>query len=108
MNLDKRDQLITKFYSDALEMVKRKGRDYEPGGEAFANLLAEAKELGVHPMQFLLVHMSKHWAALRSYVRKGNLLSEDIEGRLIDIANYAALFHCLILLLRDKDYDNDN
>lgn len=98
MDLAERNDEVLEFYASAFTIIKNKGADYEPSGIAFQNLKAEAKELGVTPLQFLLTHASKHWAALRSYVQNnGQLESEDISSRLMDLANYAALFHCLII-----------
>lgn len=103
MDLIERNEKISKFFDEAYEIVVKKGVDYEPSGIAFHNLKAEAAELGVTPEVFLLTHASKHWAALRSYIQNGELESESIHSRLMDLANYAALFYCLILEKENAD-----
>ncbi len=97
MDLVKRDLIVSRFYSDAMDIISVKGRDYEPSGIAFENLKREAEAIGLTPLQFLFTHMSKHIAALRSYVQTGHTESENIHNRLRDLANYSALFHTLIL-----------
>ncbi len=102
MDLNERDYKVYEFFLASRKILIDKGKDYEPSGIAFANLKAEAEAIGLTPLQFLFTHMSKHIAALRSYVQNGQVESENIHERLKDLANYAALFHTLILDLEQK------
>lgn len=92
MNMLERNEKLKKFFDDAMTILDRKGKDYNPSGEAFTDIIENAKAMGVKPEQVLLVFMSKHWAAIVSHGKSGQLASEPIEERCKDLANYCAMY----------------
>lgn len=82
------------FVSKARDIYNRKGRDYTIGQaeqDRLANFRATAEMLGISMMQAWAVHFYKHVSAVFAYCKTGKTESEGIEGRLLDIMNYAIL-----------------
>ncbi len=78
----------------AFEIYDRKGKDYCIGRaevDRLANFRASADKLGITMMQAWAVHFDKHLSAVFAYAKTGKVESEGIEGRLLDIINYAVL-----------------
>lgn len=96
MNIEMRNVKLRGFLNDCCDILESKGRDYNPDGVAFSEIRAEAKDLGLKPEQVLLVLAGKHWGAIKTYVRTGQLASEPVRERLKDLANYCALMAVLL------------
>lgn len=78
----------------AKEIYERKGADYTIGKaeeDRLANFRATADLLGITMMQAWSVHFYKHVSAIFAYAKTGKVESEGIEGRLLDVLNYAIL-----------------
>ncbi len=84
------------FFIECHKIIEQKGKDYNPSGVAFDKLKEEAEILGMSPEKMLMVYMSKHYAAIQTYVQKGQVETEPIRERLKDMANYCALMAVLI------------
>ncbi len=83
------------------ELWQRKGADYTRGSEdRLANFRRNAESLGLDMRQVWAVYASKHWDAIMTWVKNGQVESEHIEGRLYDIATYALLG---ILIAREQN-----
>lgn len=73
-----------------------KGEEYVAGNEdALNNFKQVAKMIGVTPLQVCLVFMYKHFCAIASHAKRGEVLSEPIEGRVLDLRLFAALYLAL-------------
>ncbi len=69
-----------------------KNPDYSAGTlDAMANYYELASAAGITPMQAWMCLMMKHVTAIMRFVKVGNVTSEPIRGRFIDLANYAML-----------------
>lgn len=82
------------FVAKARDIYNRKGQDYTIGQaeqDRLANFRATAEMLGISMMQAWAVHFYKHVSAIFAYCKTGKTESEGIEGRLLDIMNYAIL-----------------
>lgn len=83
----------------AFEIYNRKGDDYTIGQaqiDRLANFRATAELLGITMFQTFAVHWYKHVSAVLAYAKTGKVESEGIEGRLLDLINYAILAHQIV------------
>lgn len=96
MTLDYRNKEIEIFFKGCLDILCKKGADYNPDNKAFKEVEATALDIDVKPEKVLWVHLRKHYTAIRSHICKGELESEPIEERLKDFVNYAALIYVYI------------
>jgi hypothetical protein len=81
---------------------RTKGHDYAGEEDALDNFKRHAAELGLAPEQIWAVYASKHWDAIMTFVRKGDVASEPIEGRLLDVILYCHLLLGLIAEGKDQ------
>lgn len=91
MKLQDRQDFLKLFFSGCLSITQKKGKDYNPTGVPFLEVLETAVEGGMTPTQVLFVYYRKHASAIRAYLEKGHLESEPILGRLQDAANYMGM-----------------
>jgi len=96
MSMVERDNSLKDFFIECLAILEKKGADYNPEGVPFSEIKATAAKLGIKPEQVLTVYMDKHWNAIMSHAKKGQLESEPIRERLKDLANYCALYAVMI------------
>lgn len=96
MLLSEQNEVARKFFESCLDILSTKGQDYCPDNEALKEVYRIAQETGSTPRKVLWVYFRKHVTALQTWVLSGAVASEPIEGRLQDLANYAALFRVLI------------
>lgn len=77
------------------ELLTVKGHDYTQGAEGdygrLKNFYTSAERLGLEPRQVLAVYMNKHISAIETFLQKGQVESEGIEGRIADAINYLLL-----------------
>jgi hypothetical protein len=95
MNPTDFEKLRTVLLQDAERLSERKGADYAEEADVLANFKNTAKALGITEHQAWAVHFCKHTSAVLSYCKKGNVASEPIRDRLIDVINYAVLLWAL-------------
>lgn len=82
------------------KLIDDKNADYAgTGGSAFANFYEEAEALDLSVEKVWHVWVFKHWTAVTSFCKRGNVRSEPIDGRLDDVIGY-----CLLLkgILRER------
>lgn len=97
MNMEQRKIVTDSFFKKCQEVLDNKGKDYQREGEAFGDMKEISNEIGVEVEKVLWVFLRKHYTAIKNYVRTGQLESEPIELRLVDLVNYCALMHCLLI-----------
>jgi hypothetical protein len=78
-----------------------KGADYAGDVDALSNFKEAARELDVSPNTIWFVYFHKHWSAIRTFLQKGDVASEPIEGRIHDAILY--LFLLLALIEDEKE-----
>lgn len=93
--LDEQFALIT-------EINRTKGHDYAGDDDALANFKQAGEKLGLTPEQVWGVYADKHWSAVMTFVKEGDVKSEPIEGRLHDVILYSFLL--LGLIAEKKGY----
>ena len=78
------------------EINMTKGREYAGDSDALANFKLAAEIVGISPLQVCLVYMFKTFMSMGSYAKHNMELStEPIEGRVLDLRLYGALFLAL-------------
>lgn len=89
---------LLKYLSDKeLVINDTKGEEYAIGNEdALNNFKQVAEMIGVTPLQVCLVYTYKHFCAIASHAKRGEVLSEPIEGRIVDLRLFAALYLALV------------
>lgn len=105
--LDEKDQLAMArmisnehFKNEVMkcwDIYDRKGNDYTRGKgdlDRLDNFKEAAAGANTTVPQAWYVYAYKHWSAVITYVKKGMVESEPIDGRLHDVINY-----CILLLL---------
>ena len=96
MNPEKLETLYDDLTSKARKIFKAKNSDYSTGHDALDGFKVPAFDMDIDPIKAWYVFASKHWSAIRRYCVHGYIESEPIEGRLVDIINYAALLYGII------------
>jgi hypothetical protein len=96
---------VQKFTSEMQRITAAKNKDYSAGtADAMYDYYSTAERAGITPVQSWFVLMMKHVHAVERYVKTGDLSSETIDSRLLDLANYAMLGAALIKdLLHGED-----
>lgn len=96
-----------RHFREAIEACDKlltvKGHDYTQGHSMkdndrgrLANFYKNADRLGLSPFKVLSIYMFKHVDAVETYLKKGEVKSEPIEGRVFDVVNYFLLLYKLI------------
>lgn len=79
------------------ELLCKKGADYsEADTDRCSNFKENAADLDLSPFKIWYVYFNKGWRAIKSYVNKGRVESEDIHARITDAINYLILLRALI------------
>lgn len=96
---------VKKFLGEMQYVTAVKNRDYSAGtDDAMNSWYSIAERTNITPIQVWYVLLSKHVQAIERYVKIGQLSSESIHSRLIDLANYAMLGDALVKDLEQKAY----
>lgn len=96
MKWEEQKRLFDEMVGQLNNLLTNKGREYASDADALANFKS-GDDIGVTPLQKAWIFTEKHISAIKSYVKKGQVLSnEPIEGRVYDAINYLFLILCLI------------
>jgi hypothetical protein len=92
------------------DLLTNKGKEYAGDFDALGNF-KNGHDIGVTPNQKLWIFLDKHLSSIRSYIKHGQVFSnEPIEGRISDAINYLFLLRCLIAEKKkqaEKDLQNN-
>jgi hypothetical protein len=94
-------KMLVKMHKEELAIAKTKGNEYTQG-DKLDNFKRIAKELGIDAKMVLWVYLKKHLDSIANYIKIGRVLSEPIEGRIMDARVYLSLLRCLIEEERKK------
>lgn len=89
-------------YGKIFRINASKGHDYAGDDDALSNFKDAAERLGMTPYQIWGVYASKHWSAIETFIKEGDVKSEPIAGRIHDIILYGFL---LLGLLEEEEID---
>lgn len=94
---------VRDFLAEMKAVTDAKNVDYSAGqDDAMANYYELSSASGVTPFQAWMCLMMKHVTAIMRYSKAGEVVSEPIHGRFIDLANYAMLGDALVKDLAAK------
>lgn len=101
MNQKNFNAVVAETISTINQLIQVKGGEYAGSEDRLANFKRGAELVGVSSLQTLLIHLSKHYDAIATYVRdeasgKERVRSEPITGRFDDIIVYCILAKALI------------
>src|SRR5665647_1765164 len=85
-----------KLIDKVVGMGATKGKEYSNSESRFANFDRLAYELGLTNIQVAWVYTKKHLDGIASYCRTKKVLSEPIEGRIVDAIVYLTLIAGMI------------
>lgn len=91
--------MVDEDYQAIRKINAQKGHDYAGDDDALLNFKRQAKTLDLQPEQIWAVYAQKHWDAIMTYCRAGQVASEPIESRLHDVILYSFL---LLGLVRER------
>jgi hypothetical protein len=87
--------LLDKIVAEEKKIGESKAKEYTQG-DRLDNFKRLANELNLTPAQIWAVYFKKHVDSIMSYCRTGNVLSEDIRGRILDARVYLSLLWGLV------------
>ena len=89
--------LLNDLHNKEAKINITKGEEYAIENEDALNNFKQAAEmLNIIPRLICAVYMWKHFCAIMNHVKRGAVLSESIEGRVLDLRLYAALYLALV------------
>jgi hypothetical protein len=89
-------QFAKDFYITAADILFKKSLDYADEKDSLVNFKRLAERLRMSPIKVWSVYATKQFDAILTFVLRGNLESESIESRFIDLANFALLGAALV------------
>lgn len=107
MTREEFDKFRDKHYALICEINRNKGSDYAGDQDALANFKKQGEDLGLAPEQIWGVLAGKHWSAITTFIKDGDVKSEPIEGRLHDIILYSFLLLGLVEERKSKQFKAD-
>lgn len=88
--------LLDREFAVIRALNQTKGHDYAGDEDALLNFKSAAERLGLTPEQVWGVYGDKHWSAIMTFCKEGDVKSEPIEGRIRDVILYGFLLLGLI------------
>lgn len=95
MTYENFDKLLENMIVEEVKVGRTKGAEYTQG-DRLDNFKRTAIELGISPKKVLWVLLKKHLDSIASYIKTDQVLSEPIEGRIMDARVYLSLLRGLI------------
>lgn len=84
---------MDKQFHEIQRLQNVKGHDYSGKEDTLSHIKTASRELGLTFENIWAVFTRKHWLAVMTYCKEGQVQSEPVQGRLQDIIVY-----CLLLL----------
>lgn len=93
MNKQQYFEFAEKFFTECLEISKKKNADYTGGNSNPFSNFTSVENLGIKTEQGFLTRMMDKMARIGSFVSKGELQvnDESVKDTLRDLANYSCL-----------------
>lgn len=96
---------MTEIQEDLFQQIRTiracKGMEYATETDTLADFKEVAAEVGNSPIQTWATYVKKHLRAVDNFVRSGDVRSESIESRILDVVTYHILLLGLIEDLRE-------
>lgn len=101
MNAQEFEALEKELLSDAYKVMHAKMQDYADADQ-LSNFKRAAEALGRTPFEVWAVYFFKHVCSVLSFVKNGDVASEPLRGRFVDLINYCILGEALFQEVRVK------
>lgn len=89
-----------------LKITESKGKEYANSAvDRFANFNRLAAQLDMSNIKVCMVYLTKHFDAISNYVKTEEILSEPIEGRIVDAITYLIL---LAGMIKENSYSSEH
>jgi hypothetical protein len=88
--------VLNQLFSLELEIGETKAQEYSSAEDRLSNFKRLGKQLDLDPKKILWVYLTKHLDSILRYINSGEVLSESIEGRILDCRVYLSLLLGLI------------
>lgn len=98
-------ELMDRVYAKLKELNNTKGHDYAGDSDALANFKKHGADLGLTPEQIWGVYAGKHYDAIRTFIREGDVASEPIQGRIEDMLLYLFLLYGLVVEKKESAHE---
>lgn len=90
------NELIQNLFNQVKETNEKKGNDYAGNEDALRNFKVNAERTGITKEVVWAIFFNKHYDALMTYIKDGEVKSEAIEGRVLDMIVYLFLFYGML------------
>ena len=97
-----KSEIVNATIRECVDVLDKKGKDYNDPDETFSEIKAIVRSLGVSPKVILMVYLYKHLSAIFKWCRDENLESEPISSRLTDAINYLILMNVYRVLYEEE------
>lgn len=106
MNQKQFNEFFNQMCKEEYELLNNKGREYSGNDNRFSNFQRLGREINQRPEMVLYVYLKKHLDSIASYIREGEVFSnETIFGRISDARNYLAL---LAGIIYEKEMESES
>jgi len=96
MRYEDASEIMKKMFEEEKDISEKKGKEYTID-DRLDNFKRIAKDLNIDPKAVLWVYLKKHLDSISSFIRQGQIFSnETIEGRIMDARVYLFLLRCII------------
>jgi hypothetical protein len=97
------EKIQNSIFNEVAAMGASKGQEYASNYDRFSNFKEVAADIGVTPVQVLMVFVTKHIRSLEQYARSGKVFSDETtHSRIIDIITYMTLLAGLLIDLSEE------
>jgi hypothetical protein len=93
MKFERMQEIEEDLFEQIRSIRRTKGREYATDEDTLADFKEVAAEAGISPLQCWATYVKKHERAIDTFIREGEVKSEAIEGRILDVIVY----HLLLL-----------
>lgn len=93
--------MVQEMIENEAEILRVKGEDYTVGKDVLDNFRRVAREMtesgfSIDMKKVWWIYFNKHLCAIRNFAMTGEVLSEPIEGRIMDARAYLILLRAII------------
>ena len=100
MRIEERQKIAEDLFKKCKEILLKKGKDYSSQEDCLSNFKRNAERLGLTKYQVWLVYFMKHIDSICNSIKYSpeypQVESEPLEGRIIDVINYAVILASLL------------
>ena len=90
------NKILDTLFAQVKDMNLKKGNDYAGNEDVLRNFKENAERIGITKEVVWAVYFNKHYDALMTFIKDGELKSEPVEGRVLDMIVYLCLFYGML------------